>query len=134
MESLGAVNLGAQEECGALEKRCSFLLMQQQDLLEAKNDLNEVIKKINRTTVENFKMTFDVVRENFKEIYRKLFSGGEADLMLTDENDLLESGVDIYAQPLGKKLQNISLCSDGEKALTAVALLFLWLSLHLFVF
>ncbi len=64
------------------------------------------------------------VRENFTEIYRKLFGGGEADLMLTDESDLLESGVDIYAQPPGKKLQNISLCSGGEKALTAVALLF----------
>ncbi|OEG70702.1 hypothetical protein ATZ36_17155 [Candidatus Endomicrobiellum trichonymphae] len=124
MESLGAVNLAAQEEYDALEKRYNFLLMQQQDLLEAKDDLYKVIKKINRATVENFKMTFDVVRGNFKEIYRKLFGGGEADLMLTDENDLLESGVDIYAQPPGKKLQNISLCSGGEKALTAVALLF----------
>ncbi|GHT15315.1 chromosome partition protein Smc [Endomicrobiia bacterium] len=124
MESLGAVNLAAQEEYDALEKRYSFLLMQQQDLLEAKDDLYEVIKKINRVTVENFKMTFDIVKGNFKEIYRKLFGGGEADLMLTDENDLLESGVDIYAQPPGKKLQNISLCSGGEKALTGVALLF----------
>jgi chromosome segregation protein len=124
MESLGAVNLAAQEEYEALEKKYNFLLMQQQDLLEAKDDLYEVIKKINRATVENFKMTFDVVRENFKEIYRKIFGGGEADLMLTDENDLLESGVDIYAQPPGKKLQNISLCSGGEKALTAIALLF----------
>jgi chromosome segregation protein len=124
MESLGAVNLAAQEEYDALWKRYNFLLMQQQDLLKAKDDLYEVIKKINRAAVENFKMTFDVVRENFKEIYRKLFGGGEADLMLTDESDLLESGVDIYAQPPGKKLQNISLCSGGEKALTAVALLF----------
>lgn len=124
MESLGSVNLAAQEEYDALEQRYNFLLSQQQDLLKAKDDLHEVIKKINQSTIENFKKTFDVVRENFKELYRKLFGGGEADLMLTDENNLLESGVDIYAQPPGKKLQNISLCSGGEKALTAVALLF----------
>lgn len=124
MESLGSVNLAAQEEYDALEQRYNFLLTQQQDLLKAKEDLHEVIKKINTSTIENFKKTFDVVRENFKELYRKLFGGGEADLMLTDENNLLESGVDIYAQPPGKKLQNISLCSGGEKALTAVALLF----------
>ncbi len=124
MESLGSVNLAAQEEYDALEQRYNFLLTQQQDLLKAKEDLHEVIKKINNSTIENFKKTFDVVRANFRDLYRKLFGGGEADLMLTDENNLLESGVDIYAQPPGKKLQNISLCSGGEKALTAVALLF----------
>ena len=124
MESLGSVNLAAQEEYDALEQRYNFLLAQQQDLLKAKDDLLEVIKKINQSTIENFKKTFDIVRDNFKTLYRKLFGGGEADLMLTDENNLLESGVDIYAQPPGKKLQNISLCSGGEKALTAVALLF----------
>lgn len=124
METLGSVNLAAQEEYDALEQRYSFLLTQQQDLLKAKEDLHEVIKKINQSTVENFKKTFDIVRENFKNLYKKLFGGGEADLMLTDEDNLLESGVDIYAQPAGKKLQNISLCSGGEKALTAVALLF----------
>ncbi|MDR2399407.1 MAG: chromosome segregation protein SMC [Endomicrobium sp.] len=124
MECLGSVNLAAQEEYDALEQRYNFLLSQQQDLLKAKDDLLELIKKINESTIENFKKTFDIVRENFKTLYRKLFGGGEADLMLTDENNLLESGVDIYAQPPGKKLQNISLCSGGEKALTAVALLF----------
>jgi chromosome segregation protein len=124
MEALGSVNLAAQEEYDALEQRYNFLLSQRQDLLKAKDDLYEVIKKINRSTVENFKKTFDAVRGNFKELYRKLFGGGEADLMLTDENNLLESGIDIFAQPPGKKLQNISLYSGGEKALTAVALLF----------
>ena len=124
MESLGSVNLAAQEEYDVLEQRYNFLLAQQQDLLKAKEDLLEVIKKINQSTIENFKKTFDIVRDNFKTLYRKLFGGGEADLMLSDENNLLESGVDIYAQPPGKKLQNISLCSGGEKALTAVALLF----------
>ncbi|MDR3256049.1 MAG: chromosome segregation protein SMC [Endomicrobium sp.] len=124
MESLGSVNLAAQEEYDALEQRYNFLLTQKQDLLKAKDDLYEVIKKINQSTIENFRKTFVVIRENFKELYRKLFGGGEADLMLTDEDNLLESGIDIYAQPPGKKLQNISLCSGGEKALTAVALLF----------
>jgi chromosome segregation protein len=124
MESFGSVNLAAQEEYTALEQRYNFLLAQQQDLLKAKDDLFEVIKKINQSTIENFKKTFDIVRDNFKILYRKLFGGGEADLMLTDGDNLLESGVDIYAQPLGKKLQNIFLCSGGEKALTAVALLF----------
>jgi chromosome segregation protein len=124
MESLGAVNLAAQEEYDALEQRYNFLLTQQQDLLKAKEDLHEVIKKINTSTIENFKKTFDIVRANFQELYRKLFGGGEADLILTDENNLLESGVDIFAQPPGKKLQSISLYSGGEKALTAVALLF----------
>lgn len=124
MESLGSVNLAAQEEYDALEQRYNFLLTQQQDLLKAKDDLHDVIKKINQSTIENFKKTFDQVRENFQNLYRKLFGGGDADLMLTDEDNLLESGVDIYAQPPGKKLQNISLCSGGEKALTAIALLF----------
>lgn len=124
IETLGPVNLAAQEEYDALEQRYNFLLAQQQDLLKAKEDLHEVIKKINQSTVENFKKTFDVVRQNFKDLYKKLFGGGEADLMLTDEDNLLETGIDIYAQPAGKKLQNISLCSGGEKALTAVALLF----------
>ncbi|MDR3071105.1 MAG: chromosome segregation protein SMC [Endomicrobium sp.] len=124
IESLGSVNLAAQEEFDALEQRYNFILTQQQDLLKAKNDLSEVIKKINQSTIENFKKTFDMVRANFKDLYKKFFGGGEADLILTDENNLLESGVDIYAQPPGKKLQNISLCSGGEKALTAVAILF----------
>ncbi|MDR3125162.1 MAG: chromosome segregation protein SMC [Endomicrobium sp.] len=124
IETLGPVNLAAQEEYDALEQRYNFLLTQQQDLLKAKEDLHEVIKKINQSSVENFKKTFDVVKENFKDLYKKLFDGGEAGLMLTDEDNLLESGIDIYAQPAGKKLKNISLCSGGEKALTAVALLF----------
>jgi chromosome segregation protein len=124
MESLGSVNLAAHEECDVLEQRYDFLSAQQQDLLKAKDNLLEVIKKINQSTIENFKKTFDIVRDNFKTLYRKLFDGGEADLMLSDKNNLLESGVDIYAQPPGKKIQNISLCSGGEKALTAVGLLF----------
>ena len=124
IELIGAVNLAAPEEYTALEERYNFLLTQQQDLLKAKEDLHQVINKINHTTRENFKITFDAVREHFKTIYKQLFEGGEADLVLTDEHNLLESGVDIVAQPPGKKLQNIAVLSGGEKALTATALLF----------
>ncbi len=124
MEDMGQVNMAAQEEYDQLSQRYDFIVTQQNDLIKAKKDLEEVIQKINQTTVENFKKTFDVVRENFKIQYKKLFGGGEADLALTDENNLLESGVDISAQPPGKAVKNILQCSGGEKALTAVALLF----------
>ncbi len=124
IESMGAVNLAAPEEYTNLEERYNFLLTQQQDLLKAKEDLHHVIGKINQTTRENFRKTFDQVREHFRTIYHQLFTGGEADLILTDESNLLECGVDIFAQPPGKKLQNITLLSGGEKALTAIALLF----------
>jgi chromosome segregation protein len=100
------------------------LLSQQQDLLKAKDDLHQAIAKINATTREHFRATFDQVRDNFKTLYQALFQGGEADLVLTDEHNLLETGIDIVAQPPGKKLQNIALLSGGEKALTAIALLF----------
>ena len=93
-------------------------------MLKAKQDLEETIKKINETTIVNFKKTFDAVRENFRTLYKKVFGGGDADLILTDENNLLESGVDIKAQPPGKNVKNIMQCSGGEKAFTAVALLF----------
>jgi len=124
IESLGAVNMAAQEEYDALEQRYNFLLNQQNDLLKSKEDLQSAIKKINALTIENFQKTFDIVRENFRTLYRKLFAGGEANLTLVDSENLLESGIDIFAQPPGKKMQNITLYSGGEKALTAVALLF----------
>ena len=100
------------------------MLVQQQDLLKAKDDLKSAITKINQSTIENFKKTFEQVRENFKGLYKTLFNGGEAELTLTDESNLLESGIDVFAQPPGKKLLNISALSGGEKALTAIALLF----------
>jgi chromosome segregation protein len=124
IESIGPVNLAAPEEYASLEERFNFLQTQQQDLLKAKEDLLEVINKINKTTKENFKITFDKVRENFKNIYQQLFEGGQADIVLTEESNMLESGVDIMAQPPGKKPQSISQLSGGEKALTAIALLF----------
>ena len=121
---MGAVNLAAPEEYTTLEERYNFLLTQQQDLIKAKEDMLEVIAKINHTTRDHFKLTFGQVRENFRTLYHQLFEGGEADLILTDESNLLETGVEILAQPPGKKLQNITLLSGGEKALTAIALLF----------
>ena len=124
LEAMGAVNLAAPEEHAQLEERYQFLLTQQQDLLKAKDDLHQAIAKINATTREQFKTTFEQVRTNFRRLFTTLFQGGEADLVLTDEHNLLESGIDILVQPPGKKLQNITLLSGGEKALTAIAVLF----------
>lgn len=124
LEGMGAVNLAAPEEHAQLEERYQFLQTQQQDLLKAKDDLHQAIAKINATTRDQFKATFDEVRKNFKKLYQTLFQGGEADVVLTDEHNLLESGIEIFAQPPGKKLQNIALLSGGEKALTAIAVLF----------
>ncbi|MGQ0644517.1 MAG: AAA family ATPase [Elusimicrobiota bacterium] len=124
VESMGPVNLAAPEEHTQLEERYNFLLTQQQDIIKAKEDLMRTIQKINATTRESFRETFEKVRENFKALYGRLFEGGEADLRFTDPEDVLNTGVEIYAQPPGKKLQNITLLSGGEKALTAVSLLF----------
>ncbi len=124
IEGFGAINWSAEEEYETLSQRYDFIQVQKKDLAKAKQDLEETIKKINDTTIENFKKTFDEVREHFKLLYKKVFGGGEADLILTDENNLLESGVDIKAQPPGKTVKNIMQCSGGEKAFTAVALLF----------
>ncbi|HAM38069.1 MAG TPA: hypothetical protein DCP53_01520, partial [Elusimicrobia bacterium] len=124
IESLGAVNLAAPEEYEQLEQRYNFLSKQREDLEKAREDLHNAINKINLTTRQNFQKTFIVVQENFRSIFTKLFEGGEADLLLTDEGNLLETGIDIIAQPPGKKLQHISLLSGGERSLTAIALLF----------
>ncbi len=124
LDGMGAVNLAAPEEHAQLEERYQFLLTQQQDLLKAKDDLHQAIAKINATTREQFKTTFEAVRANFRSLFTTLFQGGEADVVLTDEHNLLETGIEIYAQPPGKKLQNIALLSGGEKALTAIAVLF----------
>jgi chromosome segregation protein len=124
LEGMGAVNLAAPEEHAQLEERYQFLLAQQADLLKAKDDLHQAIARINATTREQFKATFEQVRTHFRALYQTLFQGGESDLVLTDEHNLLETGIEIYAQPPGKKLQNIALLSGGEKALTAIAVLF----------
>lgn len=122
--NMGNINMAAPEEYEALAEKQRFLIGQINDLLKAKDDLMAAIVKINSATRENFRQTFHEVREHFRRLYGVLFEGGEADLILTDPENMLETGVDIVAQPPGKKLQSISLLSGGEKTLTAVALLF----------
>lgn len=124
IQSLGHVNLAAPEEYEELAKRRDHLQGQIDDLSQAKADLHSVINKINATTRENFRQTFHEVREHFRKLYGVLFEGGEADLVFTNKENLLETGIDIVAQPPGKRLQSISQLSGGEKALTAIALLF----------
>ncbi|MFH1856357.1 MAG: chromosome segregation protein SMC [Candidatus Omnitrophota bacterium] len=124
IDSLGAVNLVAIEENKELQDRFEFLNKQKLDLEEAKDSLQKAVGKINRTTKDLFLETFMNIREAFKEFYQLLFSGGEAELALLDETDVLSSGIEIAVRPPGKKMQNISLLSGGEKALTAIALLF----------
>jgi len=124
LEGIGEVNLTAIGEYEELEERYAFLVGQQDDLRRSLEGLQAAITKIDRTTRKRFQETFDAVNERFKVLFPRLFRGGQAELRLTDEGNLLESGIDIVAQPPGKKLQNVSLLSGGEKALTAVALIF----------
>ncbi len=123
-ESFGSVNLVAIEEFEELKGRFEFLTKQQSDLLTAKESLHNTIRKINRETRQMFLNTFTRVSEEFRIYFRMLFGGGEAQLVLLDPENVLESGVDIIARPPGKKRQNISLLSGGEKTLTAIALIF----------
>lgn len=124
LNRMGPVNLVAIEEFDEMRQRYEFLTQQEKDLIQAKDDLHKAIQKINRTTRELFIDTFQKVQKHFTEYYRLLFGGGSAELVLLDQDDVLESGIEIVARPPGKKLQNISLLSGGEKALTAVSLLF----------
>jgi len=124
LESMGPVNLVAIEEHKELEERYAFLTKEQDDLHKAKQQLIEMIRKINKTTTEMFSQTFEAVNANFQVMFKKLFGGGSAKLVLLDEQDVLESGIEIIARPPGKKLQTVSLLSGGERTMTAVALLF----------
>jgi chromosome segregation protein len=124
IDGIGEVNLTAIEEFRELEERWQFLTTQQEDLRQSLEGLQTAIAKINRTTRKRFRETFDQINGKFQEIFPRLFRGGKAELKMTDENDLLETGIEIVAQPPGKKLQSVNLLSGGEKALTAVALIF----------
>ncbi len=123
-DSYGNVNLVAIDEYEELKERYEFLTKQQSDLLTAKESLKQTIYKINRTTRHMFMETFTKVSEEFRVHFRMLFGGGEAQLVLLDPENVLESGIEIVARPPGKKLQIISLLSGGEKSLTAIALVF----------
>ena len=124
MGRMGEVNMGALSEFEQLNERYQFLKGQQEDLVKSIQTLHDTIDRINRTTRRRFKDAFDSISETFSEVFRRLFGGGRASLVLTDESNLLETGVDILVQPPGKKLGNILLLSAGEKALTAISLLF----------
>jgi len=124
LEGFGEVNLMAIEEYQELKQRHDFLTEQQTDLHQALDSLKKAIIRINRTTTKRFLETFHLVNEKFKEVFTRLFKGGQASLILLDEEDPSTTGIDIIAQPPGKKLQNIDLLSGGEKALVATALLF----------
>jgi chromosome segregation protein len=125
IERMGEINLTAIEESEELQTRFDFLTTQRADLESAISQLETAIEKINRASRKRFRETFDAVNAKFREVFPRLFGGGHAHLALTDENDLLETGVEIIANPPGKKVsQNIELLSGGEKALTAVSLLF----------
>ena len=124
LDNMGPVNLDAVHEYDELEERYRFLEGQNNDLTASRRELLDVIAQINSTTKKLFAETFTQVRGNFREIFAELFGGGRADLSLLDENDPLNCGIEISAKPPGKQLQSISLLSGGERAMTAVALLF----------
>ena len=124
LERMGEVNLAAIGEYEELSTRFQFMNQQKEDLEKSIADLHQTIVKLNRVCRLRFKESFEAINEKFESVFPRLFSGGEAKLVLTDENDYLETGVDIIVQPPGKKLQSITLLSGGEKALTAVSLLF----------
>jgi chromosome segregation protein len=125
LDSMGPVNVDAIEEFEELEERFNFMRGEHDDLANAKVELLSIIERINEETQRRFCETFAQVKINFKEMFRELFGEkGQADLLLIDENDPLESGIEVIAKPPGKKLQSITLLSGGERSMTAVALLF----------
>ncbi len=124
IERIGPVNLESIDEFSDLEERHLFLTSQRTDLEESMASLKETIKRINRTSRERFIRTFEAVRTSFQDVFKLLFKGGRADLRLEEGEDILECGVEILAQPPGKRLGSLQLLSGGEKALSAIALLF----------
>lgn len=124
MKDIGVVNLGAIEEYDRISERYEFLINQKEDLVQAENVLIEIIKEMDDVMEKEFMDTFKVIQVHFKETFKELFGGGDAELKLTDPNNILETGIDIVASPPGKKLTTISLLSGGEKTFTAISLLF----------
>ena len=124
IKDLGIVNLGSIEEFDRVNERYEFLSNQKNDLDKAVETLLEIIKEMDNVMISSFKDTFEIIRTNFKETFKELFKGGNADLKLTDPNNLLETGIEIVASPPGKSLKSISLLSGGEMTFTAISLLF----------
>lgn len=124
IKKLGSVNIGAIEDYNKTKERLDFITNQQEDLIFSRDNLREIIKDIEKNMKVQFMESFNEINHNFNEIFSVLFDGGTAKLVLEDEEDILETGIEIVVQPPGKKLQTLSLLSGGEKSLTAVALLF----------
>ena len=124
IDRLGPVNMMAIEQFDELEGRHQFLTTQRKDLVDSIAATNEAIKRIDETSKVRFREAFEAIDRNFQQTFSTLFGGGHAGLTLIDETDPLESGIDIVASPPGKRLQNVQLLSGGEKALTAIALMF----------
>ncbi|MBR2391468.1 MAG: chromosome segregation protein SMC [Clostridia bacterium] len=130
IQRLGSVNLAAIEDIKTISERYDDLSRQRDDMTKAQDDLNTIIADLTSKMEEKFRDCFEKIRSNFQTIFRELFGGGKADICLLDEKNVLECGIDIIAEPPGKKLQSITLLSGGEKALTAVAILFSILKLR----
>jgi len=124
IERLGNVNVDAIDEQEALENRHEFLSTQVQDLNSSRAQLQQLINRLNKKSREKFQQTFEEIRGHFQEIFRKLFGGGKADIILEDAEDILDAGIEVIAKPPGKETRSISLLSGGEKSMTALALLF----------
>ncbi len=124
IKALGNVNVGAIEEYSQTKERYEFLSAQRDDLINAKETLESVITDIEQLMTKQFKAQIEIINKTFSKVFKELFMGGTAELVLTDEDNVLSSGVEIHAQPPGKKLQNMTLFSGGEKAIIAIALLF----------
>ncbi len=124
LKLLGVINLAAIDEYDRINERYSFLLHQKEDLETAKNTLLQIMDEMDNVMKEEFKNTFDKIKEEFQKVFKRLFHGGNADLKLTNPDDLLTTGIEIISSPPGKKLSTINLLSGGEKTLTAISLLF----------
>ena len=123
LRALGQVNLMAPEEFAEVEERYKFLQGQMEDLRKAREDLRRVTEEIRKESTQLFLTTYEMIKKNFHMMFRRLFGGGRAEIRLVDPDKVLESGIDILAQPPGKKLESIDLLSGGERSMTATALL-----------
>lgn len=130
IKDLGPVNVASIEELESTQTRYDFMYSQRKDMDEARTKLVKIIEEVDILMKEQFNSKFKEIRANFKQVFRDLFEGGDADIVLVDDTNVLESGIDIIVQPPGKKLQNMMLLSGGERALTAIALLFGILKMH----
>ena len=130
IKELGSVNIDSIEEYKKLKERYDFMSEQRLDLENTMNKLRNIISEMTQIMKEQFREKFKIINKNFGEVFAELFDGGHAELKLEDENNILDCGIEISAEPPGKKLQSMSLLSGGEKAFTAIALLFAILKIN----